>query len=206
MQEFVINIMENFGYLGIFLLITVENIFPPIPSEVILLFGGFMTTKSNLTVVGAIIWATMGSLVGAIILYYVGSIFNKEKLIKIVDGKIGKILHLNKNDIIKADDWFIKKGIKTVFFCRFVPILRSLISIPAGMAKINFFTFLVYTLSGSLIWNIVLIFLGRYLGSKWDSILKFFDTYSIICLIVLVLVFAIGIFIFYRKKKKKETL
>lgn len=201
LQDIIIHIMEQYGYIGIFLLIMIENIFPPIPSEVILLFGGFMTIKSSLRVIGVIISATLGSLVGAIILYYIGKIFDKEKLIKIVSGKIGKILCLKASDIIKADEWFNKKGLKTVFFCRFIPIVRSLISIPAGMAKINMLTFLSYTFIGSLIWNTVLVLIGHYVGSKWTKILTIFDTYSTITLVILIFMFIMGVLVFYRKKK-----
>lgn len=204
MQEIIINIMENFGYIGIFLLIMVENIFPPIPSEVILLFGGFMTSVSELTVIGVIISSTLGSLLGAIILYYVGKIFNKERLTKIVEGRIGKILHLNGDDIDKANSWFNEKGLKTVFFCRFIPVLRSLISIPAGMNEMKMSKFLIYTIIGSIIWNTVLTLLGYAFGSKWESILKIFDTYSSLVTIILVLIFIGGLLYLFTKKKSKK--
>ena len=204
MQEIIINIMENFGYIGIFLLIMIENIFPPIPSEVILLFGGFMTSVSELTVIGVIISSTLGSLLGAIILYYVGKIFNKERLTKIVAGRIGKILHLNGYDIDKANSWFNEKGLKTVFFCRFIPVLRSLISIPAGMNEMKMSKFLIYTIIGSIIWNTVLSLLGYAFGSKWESILKIFDTYSSLVTIILVLIFIGGLLYLFTKKKSKK--
>lgn len=196
--------MENFGYIGIFLLIMVENIFPPIPSEVILLFGGFMTSVSELTVIGVIISSTLGSLLGAIILYYVGKIFNKERLTKIVEGRIGKILHLNGDDIDKANSWFNEKGLKTVFFCRFIPVLRSLISIPAGMNEMKMSKFLIYTIIGSIIWNTVLTLLGYAFGSKWESILKIFHTYSSLVTIILVLIFIGGLLYLFTKKKSKK--
>ena len=151
MQEIMLSIMEQFGYLGVFLLIAIENIFPPIPSEAVLLFGGFMTTYTGLNIVVMIIAATLGSLVGAIVLYYVGRILNKERLKKLVSGKVGKILRLKTEDIDKADKWFDEKGNKTVFFCRFVPIVRSLISIPAGMSEMPMGKFLIYTISGSAV-------------------------------------------------------
>ena len=137
MQEFIIQIIENWGYLGVGLLIAIENIFPPIPSEVILAFGGFVTTKTALNVVGVIIAATLGSTIGAIVLYLIGKILNKERLERIISGKIGKVLRLKKSDIEKADKWFDTKGQKTVFICRFIPIVRSLISIPAGMSEMK---------------------------------------------------------------------
>ncbi len=137
MQEIIIQIIEQWGYLGVGALIAIENIFPPIPSEVILAFGGFMTTKTALNVVGVIIAATLGSTIGAIVLYLIGKILNKERLERIISGKIGKVLRLKKSDIEKADKWFDTKGQKTVFICRFIPIVRSLISIPAGMSEMK---------------------------------------------------------------------
>ena len=102
MQEMIIEIMNNFGYLGVFLLIAIENVFPPIPSEVILLFGGFMTTFSDMNIVGVIIASTLGSILGAIVLYYIGKILNKERLKKIITSKPGKILRLKPDKTHKA--------------------------------------------------------------------------------------------------------
>lgn len=204
MQEAIISIMNNFGYFGVFFLIAIENIFPPIPSEVILLFGGFMTTYSKLNIIGVIIASTLGSILGALILYYIGKILNKERLKKIVRGKIGKILRLKEKDIDKADEWFDKKGNKTVFFCRFVPILRSLISIPAGMSEMEMPKFLLYTTVGSAIWNTVLTIIGSIVGKNWESIVDIFDKYSHITLIVLIILFIILATVFFKKRSKQK--
>lgn len=203
MQEFIINIMNEFGYLGIALLIAIENIFPPIPSEVILTFGGFMTTYSKINVIGVVISSTIGSAIGAIILYLVGRIFSKERLEKIVDGKIGSLLHFKNQDIEKANSWFEKKGNFTVFFCRFVPIVRSLISIPAGMTKMKFPQFIILTTIGSLIWNSVLVYLGVITGSSWEKVVRYVQSYSKIVLIGILLVLAIGLLVLYKKKISK---
>ena len=205
MEEIIISIMNSYGYLGVFLLIAIENVFPPIPSEVILLFGGFMTTKADLNIILMIIAATLGSVLGAIILYYVGKILNKKRLIKIVNGKVGKVLRLKASDIEKADDWFDKKGNKTVFFCRFIPIVRSLISIPAGMSEMKMPKFLLYTFAGSTIWNTVLLIIGNRLGENWNSILGVFDRYSHIVLVILVFMFFGLVFWFYYKRLKKNN-
>lgn len=205
MEEFILSMMNQFGYIGVFLLIAIENIFPPIPSEVILLFGGFMTTYSELNIILMIIFATLGSLLGAIVLYYIGKILNKERLKKIVSGKIGKVLRLKNSDIDKADEWFDTKGNKTVFFCRFIPIVRSLISIPAGMSEMPLGKFFLYTTTGSLIWNTVLIVIGSIVGENWQSILNIFDTYSNIVLVLLVIIFIVGVYLFYHTKNKKKS-
>ena len=205
MEQIIINIMEQVGYLGVFLLIAIENIFPPIPSEVILVFGGFMTTYTTLNIPIMILAATLGSLVGAIVLYYIGKIFNKERLKRIVNGKIGKVLRLKASDIEKADKWFDTKGNKTVFFCRFIPIVRSLISIPAGMSEMPMQKFLLYTITGSLIWNTVLIIVGSIVGDKWETIVGYLDNFSNIILIILAIIFVVALYYWFVIRKKKQS-
>jgi len=203
MQALIISMMNKFGYLGILLLIAIENIFPPIPSEVILGFGGFMTTYTKLNIVGVIIFATLGSVIGAIVLYLIGKILNRERLAKIVRGKIGKILFLKEEDIEKAYGWFDKRGYKTVFFCRFVPIVRSLISIPAGMSEMKMPKFLAYTTIGSLIWNTVLVCIGAALGDNWEKLVLVMDEYSTIALVLIIILFVVIVFMFYKNKIKQ---
>lgn len=203
MQDFILTIMNQFGYIGVFLLIAIENVFPPIPSEVILLFGGFMTTYSKLGLPLMILFSTLGSTVGAIVLYYIGKILNKERLKRIVSGKVGKILRLKTSDIDKADHWFDTKGNKTVFFCRFIPVVRSLISIPAGMSEMEMPKFLLYTVVGSAIWNTVLLFAGNKVGENWKSIENIMSQYSHIILIILVIIF-VGFVIYHFSKKKSK--
>jgi alkaline phosphatase len=205
MQAIIIGVMNKFGYLGIMLLIAIENIFPPIPSEVILTFGGFMTKQPNssLTILGVIIFATIGSIVGALVLYYIGKILNKERLERIVSGKIGKILRIKAKDIESADKWFDTKGNKTVFFCRFIPIVRSLISIPAGMSEMKMPKFLLYTTIGSAIWNTVLVIIGSVVGKNWEKVVEVIDKYSKVVLILLIVLFVVGVFIFYKSRKKE---
>lgn len=204
MQEAIISIMNQFGYVGVFLLIAIENIFPPIPSEVILLFGGFMTTYSSMNLFGVTLVSTLGSLLGAIVLYYIGKILNKERLKKIVRGKAGKILRLKEKDIDMADQWFDTKGNKTVFFCRFIPLVRSLISIPAGMSEMDMKKFILYTVLGSTVWNFVLTFVGSKVGQNWKAIARGLDQYSHVIVAILLFVFFIGIILFYKKRKKYD--
>ncbi len=205
MENFIIQIIENWGYLGVGLLIAIENVFPPIPSEVILAFGGFMTTKTVLNEALVILSATIGSTIGAIVLYLIGRILNKERLEKIVSGKIGKVLRLKPQDIEKADKWFDTKGQKTVFICRFIPIVRSLISIPAGMSEMKIWKFLLYTVLGSTIWNTVLVLLGKKLGDSWETVVNVFDNFSHIILIFLIILCIVGIWWFYAKKGRKKS-
>lgn len=202
MESWITNIMEDFGYIGVFLLIMLENIFPPIPSEVILTFGGYMTTQSDLTIVGVVIASTLGSVAGAIALYDIGRIVGIKRIGRFVD-KWGRFLRLTNKDIYKANDWFKKYGVWTVFFCRFVPLIRSLISLPAGMSKMNFWLFLVLTTVGTFIWNIVLISLGAQVGDNWDAIVAYMDTYSNIAYALIALI-AIVFFIWLFRRKAKR--
>lgn len=200
MEALIIDIVNKFGYMGIMLLIAIENIFPPIPSEVILTFGGFATTISNITVLGTIIAATIGSVTGAIALYWIGRFLNEERIDKIVDNKIGKILGLKRENIHKAFSWFDSKGKFAVFFGRFIPIVRSLVSVPAGMAKMAMIPFIILTTVGSLIWNTILISLGSFAGASWHRIADYIGGYSDIVLGIFIVVFVLGIVAYYAKK------
>ncbi len=178
MQDFVVQIMNQYGTVGIALLIAIENIFPPIPSEVILSFGGFMTTYSNLSMLEVIIASTIGSLVGAVVLYSIGRILNKDRLISICNSDIGRMLHIKAENIEKSEKWFEDKSSFAVLFCRCIPIVRSLISIPAGMSKMNFIKFMILTTIGTIMWNTVITYLGRFAGNSWTIISEGLSQYS----------------------------
>ncbi|MBB5324329.1 membrane protein DedA with SNARE-associated domain [Anoxybacillus tepidamans] len=200
MENWIIEIIEKFGYIGILLLIALENIFPPIPSEVILTLGGFMTTTTNLTVIGVITFSTIGSVVGAIILYGIGLLIDVNRMGKIVD-KWGHILKITRKDIDNANAWFSKYGVWTVFFCRFIPLIRSLISIPAGMSRMNFGLFLLLTTLGTLIWNATLVKIGAVVGESWESIVYYMDIYSNVVYISLALLLILFIVMFMKRKR-----
>ena len=204
MQSWIIDIMNQYGYVGIILLIALENIFPPIPSEVILTFGGVMTLHTSLTAWGVIIAATIGSLLGAMVLYGVGWFLSAERLGNLLEGKVGQILHFKKADVFKATDWFNSKGKSTVLFCRCIPVIRSLISIPAGMAKMKFGIFCLLTTMGSLLWNIILVYLGIAAGASWEKIGAGVDLYTQITVIVLIVVLILAGLLFYMKRAKDK--
>ncbi|AUS08213.1 alkaline phosphatase [Laceyella sacchari] len=204
MESWIIDFMEEFGYLGIFLMIALENIFPPIPSEIVLSFGGFMTTQSDLTVTGVVISSTLGAVVGAIILFYIGRLLDVERLERIVE-RWGHLLRTDKEDIHKANAWFHRYGIWTVFFCRMVPIVRSLISIPAGMAKMNFPLFLLFTTVGSLIWNMVLVNLGAALGASWSKVLEYMSVYQDIVIVIVGALLIVGAVWFFRRNRSQKA-
>ncbi|WRS27847.1 DedA family protein [Oscillospiraceae bacterium MB08-C2-2] len=202
MEQWVLWMVEAYGYLGITFLIAVENVFPPIPSEIILAFGGFMTTRTTMSVPGVIVWATVGSVVGALILYGLGRWLGRERFEALVH-KFGKPLGVKMSDIEKTYAWFEKYETKTVFFCRMVPIVRSLISIPAGITKMQMGSFLVFTTVGSVIWNTILVVAGSILGEAWESILDYFSAYSTGALWFFIVV-AIGVVAFFLWRKSRQ--
>ncbi|SEM59600.1 membrane protein DedA, SNARE-associated domain [Mesobacillus persicus] len=202
MKDWIFSFMEEFGYIGIMLVIALENLFPPIPSEIVLPFGGFMTTRTELTVAGVVIASTIGSVLGAVILYLVGRLVNVDKLEKFVD-RWGHLLRVSRKDIRSAEGWFIRYGNWTVFFCRLIPVVRSLISIPAGMAKMNFTTFILYSTMGTVVWNTILVSLGAFLGESWEDILGYVELYKDI-FYVLFVVAGLVFIIWYLKRKRKS--
>lgn len=205
MQEIIIKMLEQYGYFGVAFLIAAENLFPPIPSEVILTFSGFMTTYANLNVWIVIISATIGADIGAIILYFIGRMVSTEHLNRLISGKLGRFLRLKPKDLVRTREVFSKRSVSTVFFCRFIPIIRSLISIPAGTAKMNFLGFIGFTTLGTLIWNTVLVWLGVYAGEKWAQIVNYMNTYSLIVMCLFIVVgLCIGYHLFKRKSEEYE--
>jgi len=200
MQDWIVQFMEQHGYAGIFFMIFLENVFPPIPSEVILTFGGFMTTHSRLTAPLVIFFATLGSVTGAAVLYAIGRFLSIERLERIV-ARWGHVLRLKSGDLTKASSWFERHGYPAVFFCRMIPLIRSLISIPAGMAKMNLLYFLLITASGTLIWNTILVLLGSSLGKSWDKVLEWMDVYSHVTY-VLILIAVAAVLIYWIKKRR----
>ena len=203
MTALIFSFIDHFGYLAVALLIAIENVFPPIPSEVILSFSGFMTSKTSMTTFGLIIASTIGAVIGALILYWIGTLLNADRLEKLFNHTMFKRLGFKKDDVKKSIAWFDKQGVKAIFFGRCITVVRSLISIPAGIAKVNMRTFLTLTTLGSLIWNSILIFLGSYMGAQWEQIVLIFEEYSL----VVIILFIIGIFYFsyywYKNRIKK---
>lgn len=174
MEQWIVGVMEDFGYPGMALLIAVENLFPPIPSEVILTFGGFLTTRTRLTVWGVVVWATLGAVAGALALYALGRALGGRRMNALLAGPWGRRLGFDATAARRAAARFEQRGAGSVFLCRCVPILRSLISIPAGMARMGLGRFLLYTTAGSLVWNTALVGLGAAAGESWQRVARRF--------------------------------
>lgn len=192
--------INNFGYLAVAALIFFENVFPPIPSEVILPLAGFLTTTSSMVLPLVIVFATLGSVLGAFVLYGVGYLLSRERLTRFFETRPMKLLGFKGNDIANAIDWFDRKGQITVLICRCVPVVRSLISIPAGTARMNPVRFTLYTLLGSAVWNTILCTLGFAAGSAWEQVSAQAEWISDLVKYALVAIFAVLVVIWVVKR------
>jgi len=206
MKDFIIQVMNSYGYLAILLFVVLENILPFVPSEVILTFAGFMTTKTNMTVINIIILATIFSILGSLVLYGLGRFLSEERLIKLIDTRIGRLMGFKKEDVYKSKEWFNKKGKYTVFFCRCVPVLRCLISLPAGMSEMNIAQFCLFTGMGSLVWNIFLVNLGAWAGGSWETIVAKVGRVTSVIGAVVLIALAVAFLVFIKKRVREAKL
>jgi membrane protein DedA with SNARE-associated domain len=170
--EWIQQLMTSLGYPGVALLMFLENVFPPIPSELVMPLAGFTAGTGELSFVGVVIAGAVGSLLGQLPLYYLGRWVGEDKLVVWAD-RYGKWLTVSGDEVKKADDWFDRHGPKAVFFARLVPGLRSLISIPAGLSEMQLLPFLLYSALGTSLWALLLAGAGALLGENYQVV----DTY-----------------------------
>ncbi|KAA0914479.1 DedA family protein [Psychrobacter sp. ANT_WB68] len=203
MSAWVLGIMAKFGYFGIIFAMFAENIFPPIPSEVIMPAAGFAASKGDLSIILVILTGTLGAVLGALPLYYLGRVFDEPRLVAFTK-KYGKYLFVQPADITAANAWFDKHGKKAVFFGRMVPGVRSLISIPAGMNKMPLLPFLTLTALGASIWTAILALSGYYLGQNYDAVAGMLAPYSK-AIVIIVVVMVIGLLIKHHLDSQKNV-
>ncbi|WP_234568328.1 DedA family protein [Rhodohalobacter sp. 614A] len=177
MLDWIKTVIQSIGYPGIAFLMIVENIFPPIPSEIIMPFAGFVTEQGELNFYGVVAAGTFGSVVGTLPFYYLGHKIGEDRLKRWAD-KHGKWLMLSSSDIERAQGWFDRHDAAAVFFCRLIPGIRTLISVPAGIKKMNLGYFLILSVSGTLIWVGLLTYLGSILGQNYDKVSEYLDPVS----------------------------
>jgi len=164
--DWVVALMRTIGAPGVGVATALETVFPPVPSEVVLPLAGFTASQGHYGVVAAVVWATAGSLLGALVLYYLGVAWGLERVLATAD----RIPLVGARDVQRSIDWFGSHGRRAIFLGRLVPGVRSLISIPAGIDRMPLPTFVGYTLAGSLLWNGALIVSGYLLGSQWHVV------------------------------------
>ncbi|WP_214408214.1 DedA family protein, partial [Pseudonocardia lacus] len=170
----VVGLMETLGAPGVGLAIALESVFPPLPSEVFLPLAGFTAARGDMSLVAAIVWTTLGSLAGALALYGVGAALGRERLLAIAD----RMPLVDVKDVVKAEEWFARHGSKAVFFGRMVPLVRSLVSVPAGLERMPLVLFAALTTAGSLIWNTAFVLAGYGLGANFGLIEPYMSVVS----------------------------
>lgn len=201
MENWVIQIIERLGYLGIAFLMFLDNVFPPIPSEIIMPSAGYTASRGQLQIVGVIVAGSFGSIVAAAVLYALGRKIPQESLFKLVD-RYGKYLFIKRKDVYKALDWFEHYGHRIVFFGRMIPAVRSLISIPAGMSHMPFWKFMLYSSLGTLIWTTFLACVGFYFGENQALM---FAIMHRVGYVILAIVAVLGLMWLYRKFFKHKA-
>lgn len=185
MLDWATNIINSSGYLGIAFAMFFENIFPPIPSELIMIFAGASAESGGLNIVLVVIAGAIGSTVGLLPWYYAGKWYGQERLKQFADD-YGRFLTFSGSDVEKADRWFDRHGRTTVLIGRFLPGIRTFVAIPAAIMKMNFWTFLIFAFLGSLVWDGGFALIGYYLGENSEAWKQYIDigTYITIGIIV----------------------
>jgi membrane protein DedA with SNARE-associated domain len=194
-----VSLMDSLGGPGAALIVGLDNLFPPIPSELVLPLAGFSASQGTFTLVEALVWTTFGSVAGAIIVYYLGLLLGRDRTRR----WMAKIPLAKTSDFDKTEAWFQRHGEKAVFFGRMVPIFRSLISLPAGIERMPFWRFLTLTTLGSLIWNTAFVLAGYGLGESWHLVEEYagFFQYFVIAAVVV----ALALFVLSRLREKSRT-
>ncbi len=171
-----LNIISSLGYYGVFFLMALESMVFPVPSEAVMPFAGYLAASGNMDFILVVVASTLGSIIGSLLSYYTG--MKGESFV----SRHGKLLLLNKKDMEKTNAFFRKHGEKTIFISRFIPVVRHLISLPAGFGRMNMKKFLIYTTAGAAMWNAFLAYAGFMLKEKWNSIIAYSQYLDIIAL------------------------
>ncbi|WP_173083810.1 DedA family protein [Phytohabitans rumicis] len=190
------DLMDTLGAPGAGLAVALENLFPPLPSEVILPLAGFTASQGEMSLFAAIFWTTLGSVAGAAALYYVGALLGRDRTRAIA----ARLPLVKLSDVDRTEAWFARHGTKAVFFGRMIPIFRSLISVPAGIERMPLPTFLSLTAVGSLIWNTVFILAGYFLGENWERVEAYAGVLQKVVIVAVVL--AVGYFVATRLRRR----
>lgn len=190
-----VSLMEAIGGPGAGIAVAAENFFPPLPSEIILPLAGFTASQGGMTLFSALFWTTAGSVVGALVLYWLGIRLGRDRMYAIV----ARIPFVGTEDLAKAEDWFDRHGRSAVFFGRMIPVVRSGISIPAGVARMPLAQFVAYTALGSLIWNSIFVLAGFFLGENWHLVENYASVFQYV-----VIGAAIALIAYFVTKKVKS--
>lgn len=200
MTDWIIQTISNWGYIGIFMVMLAESIFPPIPSELIIPFAGFAAANGDLNFFGVLAAATVGAVVGMLPWYYAGRLFGLERVRRLAD-RYGRVMTLNAEEIDVAVGWFTRFGPIIVLFGRLMPLIRTLISIPAGLARMSLPVFLLASTAGALIWNTILTTAGYVLHEHYEVVETILDPLSYIVLGLVVLIYVVRLVLWKPSKR-----
>lgn len=197
--DWLTDLMETAGAPGAAFAIALENLFPPLPSEVFLPLAGFTAGQGKMSLLDAILWTTLGSVVGALLLYGVGALLGRDRVRRLA----GRVPLLRVSDVDRTEAWFLRNGYRAVFFGRMVPVFRSLVSIPAGVERMRLAPFVAYTAAGSMLWNTTLILAGYVLGDNWHLVERYVGlaTTGVLALAAV----AVGVFAATRLATRHQT-
>ena len=201
MTDIVLDFIAWGGYFGIFLMMVIENVIPPIPSDVIMGLGGMAVARGQMDFVPLILWGTAGSVAGNYFWYEIGRRFGYQRLRPLVD-RFGRWATIEWEEVEKLHDFFVKHGQWVVFILRFLPAGRTIISLPAGMVRMSHWRFTLATAAGSLIWNCVLVGAGYYLGANFHELDRFVGPVSVATIVVIVIVYIYRIFTWKPRDKR----
>ena len=194
------DVIEQLGYLGVALLVVLENVFPPIPSEIVLPFAGFVAQRGSDSVVLMILAATVGSVIGALIMYWIAAVIGDERL-NAFTRKFGKWVQIREADLTRAEEWFDRHAVSAVLVGRCVPLIRSVVSIPAGFRRVKLIPYITYTFLGSLVWNIALVGAGAILGENWERVEPVVAAFQWIVIVLVVAAVARLAYTFFRRRR-----
>jgi membrane protein DedA with SNARE-associated domain len=203
MANWIINTIQATGYFGIVFLMFLENVFPPIPSELIMPLAGYMAAEGKQNLLGVVVAGTVGAVLGALPLYYAGYFLGEERL-KVFADRHGRWLTMSREDLDRAKKWFDQHGGRAVFLCRLIPALRSLISIPAGVAGMSLPAFLCYTAMGAGLWTALLTYAGYFLGANFEQVGKYLNPASYIVLAAILAMYLKRVFAPKKDARKKH--
>lgn len=203
LKTFMLQLVETLGYAGLALLSLVENLIPPIPSEFVLPFAGFLVAEGRLNVVGVLLFTTVGGFAGTAFFFWLGRRLGDARVRSFI-RRFGRYVLLRESDYDEALGFFQRHDTKVIFWGRFMPGVRSLISLPAGVARMGFARFCLYTLLGTVLWNAFLVTAGWVLGERWEAVLAVVDRLESV-LWVLLGAAVIGWFVWQRLRRRREA-
>lgn len=197
---FIVNIISTSGYFGIFILMAVESALIPLPSEVTMPFAGSLVASGRFNLLLVAISGALGNLGGSLLAYALG-FWGQENVVRLVIKKYGRFLLISEHEFERTEKWFRQHGEIIVFLSRLAPVVRTFISLPAGIAKMNLSRFIIYTTAGSFIWSLLLAYIGMVLGNNWRVLEVYFHKFDVLIGLILVCTAAIYFFHKYRKIK-----